>query len=403
MDEQRKEHYSYSYSQDEQRNTQTNSARQQQYRRSTTPDFDWELFTSWPFIVGAFMLGMWPLGVFLIVKGLNLDEEKKRRYQTTTRTTTARPVSTAQKNAKTMKPAKKSRKKSKSSSGSGLGFIIAGAILAFAGIGATADAVDMIHWAGSMAGYLTDLWMGLTMLSAGGGMLGVGIGQKKQAKRFPLYKNVINNRSIVSFEEISSVMGLPRRKVVRDLKKMVEKGLLGSGAYLDMARGCYVASADAVPQERPVAEKKPEPEKPVDGYDAILRNLRTLNDRIEDEEISRQIDRIEEISRRIFREVERNPEKEKKISALMNGYLPTTQKLLDSYATFEEAGVDGEKTAQAKERIAANMERIVRGFEKQLDELYSADVLDVETDIRVMESMLRRDGADETDELQLRL
>ena len=152
-----------------------------------------------------------------------------------------------------------------------------------------------------------------------------------------------------------------------------------------------------------MAEKKPEPEKPVDGYDAILRNLRTLNDRIEDEEISRQIDRIEEISRRIFREVERNPEKEKKISALMNGYLPTTQKLLDSYATFEEAGVDGEKTAQAKERVAANMERIVRGFEKQLDELYSADVLDVETDIRVMESMLRRDGADETDEMQLKL
>lgn len=403
MDEQRKEHYSYSYSQDDQPKTY-NSNRQQQYRKSTTPDFDWELFTSWPFIVGAFMLGVWPLGVFLIVKGMNLDEEKKRRYQTTTRTTTARPVSTAQKNAKTMKPAKKTKKKS-SSSGSGLGFIIAGAILAFAGVAATADTVDMIHCAGSMAGYLADLWAALTMLAAGGGMLGIGIGAKKQAKRFPLYKNVINNRSIVSFEELSSTMGLPRRKVVRDLKKMVEKGLLGSGAYLDMARGCYVASADAAVQERtkPAEEEKPEPKKPAEGYAAILKNLRELNDRIEDEEISRQIDRIEEISRQIFLEVERNPEKAKKISALMTGYLPTTQKLLDSYATFEEAGVDGEKTAQAKERIAANMARIVRGFEKQLDELYSADVLDVETDIRVMEQMLRRDGADETDEMQLKL
>ena len=390
MDEQRKENYTYSY--DEQKTANSRP----QYRNSSSANVNWALLTSWPFIVGAFVLGFWPVGVFLLWKAASLDEEKKRTRKTVTYSQTSASV---QKNAKTMKPAKKSKKKSSSSSGSGLGFLIAGAIFAFAGIAATADTVDMIFWTGSMAGYLSDLWAALTMLAAGGGMLGVGIGQKKQAKRFPLYKNVINSRSVVSFDEIAAVMGLPRRKVVKDLKKMLEKGLLGSDAYLDMARGVFVADADAVVKE----EKKPEPEKTVEGYDAILKNLRILNDRIEDEEISRQIDRIEEVSRQIFREVERNPEKEKKISALLNGYLPTTQKLLDSYATFEEAGVDGEKTAQAKQRIAANMARIVRGFEKQLDELYSADVLNVETDIRVMESMLRRDGADENDELQLKL
>ena len=394
MDEQRKENYTYSYD-----NQQTSG--RQQYRSTSTANVNWSLLTSWPFIVGAFMMGLWPVGVFLIWKAASLDEEKKRA-KTRTVSSNSTAASAATKNAKTMKPAKKSKKKSKSSAG-GLGFLIAGAVFAFAGIAATADTVDMIYWTGSMAGYLADLWAALTMLAAGGGMLSVGIGQKKQAKRFPLYKNVINNRPVVSFEEISAVMGLPRRKVVKDLKKMVEKGLLGADAYLDMARAVYVADADALQDMLKKAEKKPEPEKAAEGYDAILKNLRALNDRIEDEEISRQIDRIEEISRQIFREVERNPEKEKKISALMNGYLPTTQKLLDSYATFEEAGVDGEKTAQAKERIAANMARIVRGFEKQLDELYSADVLNVETDIRVMESMLRRDGADESDELQLKL
>ena len=396
MDEQRKENYTYSY--DEQKTTNSRP----QYHNTTAANVNWALLTSWPFMVGAFVLGFWPVGVFLLWKAASLDEEKKRA-KTTVRTTSATRTTTtdAKKNAKTMKPAKKTKKKSKSSSGSGLGFIIAGAILAFAGVAATVDAVDAVHWAGTYAGYLSDIWAGLSMFAAGGGMLSVGIGAKKQAKRFPLYKNVINNRSIVAFDEIASVMGLSRRKVVKDLEKMVEKGLLGSGAYLDMARGVYVADADAMQNVLKKEEKKPE--KPLEGYEAILKNLRTLNDRIEDEEISRQIDRIEEISRQIFREVERNPEKEKKISALMNGYLPTTQKLLDSYATFEEAGVDGEKTAQAKQRIADNMARIVRGFEKQLDELYSMDVLDVETDIRVMESMLRRDGADENDELQLKL
>ena len=400
MDEQRKENYTYSY--DEQKTTNSRP----QYHNTTAANVNWALLTSWPFIVGAFVLGFWPVGVFLLWKAASLDEEKKRAKTKAPSRTVMTKVDSASVDAKTVKSTaakskKSTKKKSKSSSGSGLGFIIAGAILAFAGVASMVGTLDVIYLSGTYGGYLSDIWAALTMFTAGGGMLGVGIGAKKQAKRFPLYKNVINNRSIVAFDEIASVMGLSRRKVVKDLKKMVEKGLLGSGAYLDMARGVYVADADVMQNVLKKEEKKPE--KPLEGYEAILKNLRTLNDRIEDEEISRQIDRIEEISRQIFREVERNPEKEKKISALMNGYLPTTQKLLDSYATFEEAGVDGEKTAQAKERIAANMARIVRGFEKQLDELYSMDVLDVETDIRVMESMLRRDGADENDELQLKL
>ena len=38
------------------------------------------------------------------------------------------------------------------------------------------------------------------------------------------------------------------------------------------------------------------------------------------------------------------------------------------------------------------MDSIVKGFEHQLDELYQADAMDVDSDIRVMEHMLRRGG-----------
>ena len=44
------------------------------------------------------------------------------------------------------------------------------------------------------------------------------------------------------------------------------------------------------------------------------------------------------------------------------------------------------------------MDSIVKGFEHQLDELYQADAMDVDSDIRVMEHMLRRDtGSAEED------
>ena len=77
----------------------------------------------------------------------------------------------------------------------------------------------------------------------------------------------------------------------------------------------------------------------------------------------------------------------------MNYYLPTTQKLLDSYAEFEEAGISGENLDQAKEKIQKTMDAIVAGFERQLDQLYQVDAMDIESDIRVMETMLKRDGA----------
>ena len=77
---------------------------------------------------------------------------------------------------------------------------------------------------------LTDIRMpnmdGLTMLAAGGGMLGLGLFRRGQQRRFPRYLAFINQRRAVSFREIASAMGLSRRKVIRDLERMLDQGLL---------------------------------------------------------------------------------------------------------------------------------------------------------------------------------
>ena len=123
----------------------------------------------------------------------------------------------------------------------------------------------------------------------------------------------------------------------------------------------------------------------------MLRSIRRANDRIADEELSRKIDRIEQVSALIFKEVEEHPEKRERIHTFFDYYLPTTQKLLDTYADFEETGVEGENLKQAKDRIEQTMDAIVGGFEHQLDQLYSTDAMDVVSDIKVMEAMLNRD------------
>ena len=153
-------------------------------------------------------------------------------------------------------------------------------------------------------------------------------------------------------------------------------------------------SAEALLRQRQAVQAPTEPPKEAEeGYSGTLRNIRRANDRIADPVLSAKIDRIEEITAKIFQAVEADPKKRVRIDTFLNYYLPTTQKLLDSYAQFEQAGVEGENLRQAKQRIEATMDTIVKGFEHQLDELYKSDALDVDSDIRVLETMLRWDTA----------
>jgi len=123
-----------------------------------------------------------------------------------------------------------------------------------------------------------------------------------------------------------------------------------------------------------------------------LRQMRRLNDQIQDKKLSQQIARLEQLSSDIFHQVVKNPEKAGRIRKFMNYYLPTTIKLLDTYAELSAQSVRGKNIKATMERIDAMMDTIVAAFEKQLDGLFSAEALDISTDITVLEGMLQREG-----------
>jgi len=244
---------------------------------------------------------------------------------------------------------------------------------------------------GDLMWFLEDLFVCLGLLSGGISLLLFGRGMKRRMRRFAKYLAAAGKRQSISITRLASAAEVSERRVVKDLDMMIERGMWGKEAYLDLGEGKLFRSAEAAEEQEPV-----QPVVPVeaeDGYSGMLRKIRRANDRIADETLSRQIDRLEEIAGRIFRLIEEAPEKKAKASTFLNYYLPTTQKLLDSYAEFEEAGVSGGNLSQAKRKIEQTMDNIVSGFERQLDELYRTDAMDIDSDIRVMETMLRRDGA----------
>ena len=54
--------------------------------------------------------------------------------------------------------------------------------------------------------------------------------------------------------------------------------------------------------------------------------------------------------------------------------------------------MEGENIRAAKARIEGMMDKVVEGFEKQLDRLFEVDTMDVTADVEVLERMLEKDG-----------
>ena len=128
-----------------------------------------------------------------------------------------------------------------------------------------------------------------------------------------------------------------------------------------------------------------------------LRQIRELNDKIPDPELSAKMDRLEDITRKIFDHILQNPKKIPQVRRFMSYYLPTTLKLLNAYHNLSQQGVDGENIRTSMNDITLMMDSVILAFEKQLDNLFQEDALDISTDISVMETMLAQEGLSGSD------
>ena len=72
-----------------------------------------------------------------------------------------------------------------------------------------------------------------------------------------------------------------------------------------------------------------------------------------------------------------------------------------AYAQLEDQEVEGENISAAMERIENMMDKVVEGFERQLDQLFQGDALDITADVEVLERMLAKDGLSSQDGLHL--
>ena len=292
-----------------------------------------------------------------------------------------------------------------------IGYVFGAASLVFLlllAIGALAAGWDLVRQIGTGA-FAVFTAIFLVMAVTGTRMAG-------SVSRFRKYVGLIGNREYCDIKELSQKAGRPLKKVIKDLRKMIEKGWFCQG-HMDEQESCLMVSDGAYRQytelmertrrekaERESAARKreeeysrlsPEVQKIIETGDEYVRKIREANDAIPGEEISAKISRMETLVDRIFDRVEQKPDTVDDIRKLMEYYLPTTIKLLEAYEELDAQPVQGENIISSKQEIEKTLDTLNTAFEKLLDELFQDTAWDLSSDISVLNTMLAQEGLTE--------
>lgn len=325
-----------------------------------------------------------------------VDPSKVRTTSSRTGQTYSTPNQTAQPAGQTAAKAEKEAQKSdgirhadKTARAMEIAGWIVGVIGALATLGALGDGI----WAVLSA---------LAIVLGGGALIFAGRKAKRKEAEFKRCITVSGTTGIVKLAGLARTLGLKEEDLEKQLAEMIDRGYYGERAYIDHARGLLVIepeqmrdvykaedearaagkTAQAAAQERAARTE----------YEKIIEQIRQADEDIEDEVMSEKIRTMQELTAAIFQEVEAHPAKKPQIQRFMNYYLPTTLKLLDSYARIEAQGVSGDNMAKAKADIERIADTLVEGYKKQLDTLYQSEAVDIAGDVSVIENMMRRDG-----------
>lgn len=257
--------------------------------------------------------------------------------------------------------------------------------------------------------------IGLVILCAASLGLCVGGAQRAGfARRFQIYRRILGSRTYCTIKELMAQTGESGERVVKDLRKMIGKGMFREG-HLDnqmttlmvtnetYEQYCQSLQAQAQREEQermarsvtPPSESQPlssEAQAMLKRGQAYLAKIRESNDDIPDAVVSHKLEQTELILQSIFKRAQEHPEVIPDLEQLMNYYLPVTVKLLDAYEELDRQTIQSESIQTSKKEIEETLDTLNTAFENLLDSIFQDTTWDVSTDISVLHTVLAQEG-----------
>lgn len=173
--------------------------------------------------------------------------------------------------------------------------------------------------------------------------------------------------------------------------------ILSVGAYMLLSL-VFPGTTEYVKEpEKPVSTGNEEIDRLLEEGRRAVGEMNRLRASIKNDSVCRKIGELIVVTEKIFKSLEEDHDDLRQVKRFASYYLPTTIKLLNTYdrmGGISAAGetFKGENITGTMARIEDILDTTLEGYKKQLDALFANQALDIETDIVVLENMLKREG-----------
>ncbi len=118
---------------------------------------------------------------------------------------------------------------------------------------------------------------------------------------------------------------------------------------------------------------------------------------IEDESIQKELNEIHESVSKIINTISKNPEKSRQANNFFDYYLPITIKLVDRYDEIENQKLTSKDSKTFFQSTNKMIHEINKAYKSILSSLYQSELVDMDAEMKVFDSLLKADGYHEAD------
>ncbi|MDD7362889.1 MAG: 5-bromo-4-chloroindolyl phosphate hydrolysis family protein [Peptoniphilus sp.] len=234
------------------------------------------------------------------------------------------------------------------------------------------------------------------------------------ARDFFRIRREIGNDLVLSTADIVTALAKPKSEVLAELHEMIRKDYLPQGrivengelllldktAYSAYKKHYLEGGVHIEETPRHIEDNKEAARIDDDRVDALARYTETLKRQLEktsSEELRAKIQRLQKIVDSIDYAVNNDPERVDALNKFVDYYAPTTAKLIERYLEFESSSVITESIRSTMKEIMKSLDTVTDAYEKLLDTLYKDDLLELQAEMNVMQTVLKQDGLFEQD------
>lgn len=235
---------------------------------------------------------------------------------------------------------------------------------------------------------------------------------RKRLERFNKYSDILKGKNYSEISKLSESVSKKNKFVLKDIEKMMSLNMFKEGhisedksyfmlgdevyeEYLNSMKAYSERSKEEA--DNTVEQDKSELSLVIENGEKYISEIESVNYSLHGNNICTKLNEMANITRNIIDNVRKNPDNLPLVKKFFNHYLPISLKLIYSYRELNTQTIEGENIRKAKNEIENSIDLINTAFRKLLDNLFEDVVLDVSSDISVLETLFTQEGLTEDD------